>query len=71
MYIERVKWKEVKRKGEKKKENTGTGRGEERRGKSDSVTQLDYLVFMYTRAPVPFDSWHIFKYPNSEPYPAE
>jgi hypothetical protein len=23
--------------------------------------QLDYLVFMYTRAPVPFDSWHMVK----------
>jgi len=48
-------------KGEKEKESIDKSRGEERRGKSDSVMQLDYLVFMYKRAPVPFDSRHIFK----------
>jgi len=58
-------------KGEKEKVSIDKSRGEERRGKSDSVIQLDYLVFMYKRAPVPFHSRHIFKYPNSEPYPAK
>jgi len=50
-------------KGEKEKESEDKSRGEERRVKSDSV--------MYKRAPVPFDSQHIFKYPNSGPYPAK
>jgi len=69
MYIEWEKWKEDKR--SEKKVSIDKSRREERRGKSDSVIQLDYLVFMYKRAPVPFHSWHIVKYPNSEPYPAK
>jgi hypothetical protein len=71
MYIEREEWKEDKRKGDTETESTGRSRGEERRGKSGFVMQLKYLVFMYARAPVPYDSRHIFKYPNSEPYPTE
>jgi len=58
-------------KGEEEKDGIGKSRGKEIRGKCDSVMQLDYLVFMYTRAPVPFDSRHIFKYPNSKSYPAK
>lgn len=44
MYIEREKWKEDKRKGDKERESTGRSRGEERRGKSDSVMHPIWLT---------------------------
>jgi hypothetical protein len=44
MYIEREKLKEGKRKGDKERESTVRSRGEERRGKSDSVTYVSHMT---------------------------